>query len=47
MFSDPITGWVHFGCKKGLFSAIFPHFPKPKKKGFQAFNCLKPLILYW
>ena len=39
--------WVHFGCKKGLFSAIFPYFPRSKKRGFQAVKCLKPLILLW
>jgi hypothetical protein len=27
--------WVLFGCKKGSFSAIFPHFPEPKKTGFK------------
>jgi hypothetical protein len=27
------NSWVHFGCKKESFSAIFsPHFPEPKKR---------------
>ena len=35
-----LMNWVHFGCKIGVFSPIFPYFPKSKKK--KAFRGIIP-----